>query len=427
MQAHSSRLTRRALLTDGAAVLLGTAFVLRRPDGTRDKKMMAPPRTTTDGVDRRRQFRELVRCGGRTIYVHGQGRDHGAGSATDPFRQISRAVAEARPGDLIQVGDGSYGYTEVRAFHGDDRRWLGIMTANDGVRARITVAPPTDNFVNVIDSSFVGLYGFEVAGDQRNPNTNGSGISVYGNSHHVVLWANHVHDFPGGGINCFDVDGSHDLVDISYNRIHATSRYSPSNTSGISIYASRDLTGGATLPGGYGYRIVGNYIYDVVCTVPFTPGGLNFVTDGNGVSVDSLRSMYRYTKPVLVQGNTITGCGGRAVHVFDSVNTTISANTAVGNMRTPSPAISGGAELDGTTDRSVRIDGNTILPLHTTRTRDATSFYSGNIILGGSQAVGAGDTDRRNIGWSYFRRRPMMAQINGGATSSDAFLPRTGR
>lgn len=423
MTGYQSGLTRRAFLVKGAVGTMGAASVLHRSGGWSGPVVPAPVWVTTDGVDRRGQFRELVRCGGRTIHVAGTGRDDAAGSAADPFRQINRAVAQARPGDLILVGDGTYGYTEIRGFHGNPQRWLGIMTTNNNVRATLTVAPPTDNFVNIIDSSYVGLYGFEVAGDQQNPNTNGSGISVYGNSHHVALWANHVHDFPGGGINCFDTDGSHDLVDISYNRIHATSRYSPNNTSGISIYAARDLTRGATLTGGYGYRIVGNYIYDVACTVPFIPGGMNFVTDGNGVSIDKLLTMHHYTKPVLAQGNTITGCGGRAVHAFDSINTDIVANTAIGNMRTTSPAISGRAELDGTTDHSVRITGNTILPLHTDRTTDTTSFYASNIILGGSQTVSAADVNRKKVGWDHFRRRPSMSEINSGAWSSAAFLP----
>ena len=40
------------------------------------------------------------------------------------------------------------------------------MTANDRVRAYITVPSPTSSFVNIIGSSYIGLHGFEIVGDQ---------------------------------------------------------------------------------------------------------------------------------------------------------------------------------------------------------------------------------------------------------------------
>lgn len=348
----------------------------------------------------REAFAALVKCGRRTLYVSGSGSDTNSGSKEAPFREINRAVGNAQPGDLIVVGPGRYGYTEVRGFHGEPDAWLGIMAS--GKDALITVPPPTDNFVNIVESSYVGLFGFEIAGDQNNPNTNNSGLSVYGDSHHVVLWNNHVHDFPGGGINCFDVGGSHDLLDIRYNRIHGTSRYSPENTSGISIYASRDLTQGEVFPDGYGVRLVGNYIHDVLCTVPFTRGGFDYVTDGNGISLDLVKATYGYTKPILVENNIVTGCGGRALHAYGTINIDAVRNTAVGNLRTDSPAISGRAEMDGTVDDSVRFMGNVICPLHTDSTTDRISTYQNNLILGGSQSVPAGNYDFRDMGLDYF-------------------------
>lgn len=350
----------------------------------------------------RSEFRKLVRCGERILYVAGRGSDSHRGTVDAPLRQISTAILRARPGYLILVDSGNYGFTEVRGVHGSPGQWLGIMTLNDQVNAVINVPPPTDNFVNVIGSSYVGIYGFEVHGQQDNPNTNGSGISVYGNSHHIALWRNHVHDFPGGGINCFDVDGSHDVLDLRYNIIHGTSRYSPNNTSGISIFASRDLTGGATFPDGYGYRIIGNYIYDVVCTVPYTVGGFNFATDGNGISLDQIKISYGYAKPILVAGNIVVGCGGRAIHVPETVNVDICRNTVVGNVRTRSPAITNGVEIQGFTDRTVRIIDNIICPLNTRNSTDPVSTYAGNVIAGGSQAVPPGNVDRRSVGLRYF-------------------------
>jgi hypothetical protein len=344
------------------------------------------------------------------------------GTQASPLRQISAAITRAQPGDVILVDSGQYAYTEVRGFRGSTDAWLAIMTLTDQTAAIIHVPSPTDNFVNIVDSQFVGLYGFEVYGDLSDPNTNGSGISVYGNSHHVAIWANSVHDFPGGGVNCFDVGGSHDLVDVSYNKIYRTSRYSPNNTSGISIYGARDLTAGELFPDGYGFRVVGNYVHDVLCTVPYTPGGYDYITDGNGVSIDCLLTTHNYQKRVLVSGNLITGCGGRAVHVNNSVNTLVTENTVAGNLRTSSPAITGGAEIDGTTDKSVRHVQNVVFPTGASRTCDSTSSYAGNIFLGGVGSVPRGNTDARSSGIHYFAG-PLDASMLINGTGVSAFQP----
>ena len=370
-------------------------------------------------------FRSRVRSGERTLYVSESGSDANSGSQTSPVRQINRAVQLARPGDLILVDSGTYGYTEVRGFAGSPMRWLGIMTRNDTVKATIHVPPPTDNFVNVIGSSYVGLYGFEVRGTQRDSNTNGSGISVYGNSHHVLIWQNLVHDFPGGGINCFDWAGSHDLIDIAFNTIHSTSKYSPNNTSGISIYASRDLTNTAPFSDGFGYHIIGNYIFDVECLVPFTPGGFDFVTDGNGISLDCISSAYGYRKPVLVADNIITGCGGRGVLAFRTQNVMMTRNTAVGNLRTVSPAISGGTELEGKTDRTVQIVNNLMYPLHTPATTDSTSSFIGNVFLGSGVTPAAANTDYPRSGFDYFTG-PLSAGTLRVNNPRARFVPRSG-
>ena len=372
------------------------------------------------GMATEEKFLELVRCGTRVLHVSGQGSDSNPGTEQAPFREINAAVHHAIPGDLILVGSGVYGYTDVSGFHGSTEAWLGIMARGDQARAVVSVPPPTDNFLNITNSSYIGLYGFEVVGDQNNSNTNCSGISVHGGSHHVVLWNNHVHDFPGGGINCFDAGGSHDLIDISYNKIHGTSRHSPENTSGISVYAAQDLTQGELLPGGYGYRVVGNYIFDVECLVEFRRGGYDYVTDGNGISLDLVEKTYGYRKPILVENNIITGCGGRAVHAFGTVNTEVVRNTAVGNMRTVSPAISGGAEMNGTVDGSVRFVRNVICPLNTPSSTDAVSTYEDNVILGGTQSVPPRNTDLRDWGLSYFAGPLTPAELIDG-TDPTAF------
>lgn len=379
----------------------------------------------------RRWFRDRVLCGARTLHVSEAGSDSGDGSDSRPFREINRAVQLARPGDLISVGGGTYGYTEVRNFHGSPDRWLGIMSADDSVVPRISVTSTTDNFCNIISSSYVGLYGFEVCGTETNSNTNGSGISVYGNSHHVAIWQNSVHDFPGGGINCFDWQGSHDMIDISFNTISRTSKFSPNNTSGISIFAGQDLTAGATFDGRFGYTVVGNYIYDVECQVPYTAGGYPFVTDGNGISLDQLLTQHGYSKQVLVADNIITGCGGRAVLAYETTNVLMTNNVAIGNLRTDSPAINGGAELEGKTDGSVEIMDNVIFPINTPATVDGRSTFERNVFLSAT-TMDAGTAVARSItaagapvGFGYFAG-PISAAMLRSSIPRARFEPASG-
>lgn len=377
----------------------------------------------------REWFRHRVVCGARTLHVSESGSDSGDGSENHPVRQINRAVQLAWPGDLISVGPGTYGYTEVRNFHGSPGRWLGIMSKDDSVVPRISVTTTTDNFCNIISSSYVGLYGFEVCGTETNSNTNGSGISVYGNSHHVAIWHNSVHHFPGGGINCFDWGGSHDMVDISFNTISTTSKFSPNNTSGISICASQDLTSGATFAGDFGYTIAGNYIYDVECQVPYRVGGYQFVTDGNGISLDRMSTQHGYQKRVLVADNIITGCGGRAVLAYETKNVLMTKNVAIGNLRTKSPGITHGAELEGKTDTSVKIVDNIIFPIHTATTVDRHSTFERNVFLSTATTTRRGHAATRvaakPVGFAYFTG-PLSAASLRSAVPRVRFEPAAG-
>jgi parallel beta-helix repeat protein len=415
--------SRRSFLSAGACVLgagllnacsANESSVLIKQAGVQVRELQS--------VDKRTQFHRLVKCGGSTLYVAGSGLDSNDGSPERPFRQISAAIRSARPGTLILVDSGIYGRLDVRGFSGEPSNWLGIMTVSDDTRAYITVPSPTSSFVNIVGSSYIGLYGFEIMGDQDNPNTNCSGISVYGNSHHIALWANVVHDFPAGGINCFDADGSQDMVDASYNRIYRTSRYSPNNTSGISIFASRDLTSDS-FTGGYGHRLVGNYIYDVLCTVPFFPGGYDYVTDGNGISLDKILAIYGYRKPILVRDNVVTGCGGRGIYAYQTVNVDVYNNTAIGNLRTNSPAISGGVEIEGTIEGGVTCVSNVICPLNTPNSTDRVSKYHHNVILGGTQGVPAQNFDLRNEGLHYFVGPITRRLLIAGSGSVSRFMP----
>ncbi|MFZ7087968.1 hypothetical protein [Curtobacterium sp. RRHDQ10] len=378
-------------------------------------------------------FRAAHPSGARTLYVSPTGSDgNGGTSASSPKRTIQSAVDAARAGDRISVASGTYGYVSIYGRQGTPTAWITIEGAV-GARPVIDVSTPiassggsrwTDG-IDVQQSAYVAVVGFEVRGSQTSPDTNPSGIAVFRGSRRISVWDCVVHDFPGGGINCFWQaqstyegqvlpGGGWDGVDVFFNTVHGTSRYSPNNTSGISFYGGEDL-GVGTIDGRYGYRAVGNYVYDVVCTVPYTPGGLGFVTDGNGISPDSLAvanslnpSVRPYRKRGLIEGNVIVACGGRGVHVFNSKDIDVVNNTLVGNLRTKSPAITGSTEVDLQLDtrdpqNGVVIANNLIAPTNTARAFDRTAqSVRGNTVVGGTDVVPAGNQSLRPVGVRMF-------------------------
>ena len=110
----------------------------------------------------------------------------------------------ASPGDRILVGPGTYGYLSIYGYRGDPTHWLSIESIGDNITPIIDVANDSgDDGVDIQQSSFVGFYGFEVEGLQTSTNSNPSGVAVFRGADHVYVWNNNIHDFPGGGVNCF--------------------------------------------------------------------------------------------------------------------------------------------------------------------------------------------------------------------------------
>lgn len=405
-------------------------------------------------VDTRAMFRSHYRSGKRSLYVSGSGRDSASGiSRATAKRTVQAAIDMARPGDRIVVGTGTYGYSQFYGKNGLPTAWITVE-ADRGTKPVIDVsksrasydASKSTNGIDIQLSTYIALFGLEVRGSQRTADTNPSGIAIFRRSSNIAVWATHVHDFPGGGINCFYTaeqqwgaetlpGGGWDAVDLFFNTIHGTSKYSPFNTSGISFYGGEELTG--LIDGRYGYRAVGNYIYDVICTVPYTPGGFTQVTDGNGISPDSLAvpnslnpGLAPYLKRGLIERNVIAACGGRGVHIFNSKNIDVINNTLVGNLRTKSSAITGSTEVDVQLDRpdadnGIVIANNLIAPLHTARAFDRVAqTVTGNTAIGGEDAVPAGNQSLRSVGLKLFTKKPTAALLAKGMAVG-SFVPRT--
>lgn len=388
-------------------------------------------------------------AGTRVLYVSGVGSDSNSGlSAAAPLRQITTAITMVQAGDRISVAAGSYLPASFYNVKGTPNAWITIEGPGDDTATIDATTNPTDGAAafDIQLGAYIGVYGLEVKAAQTITPVSISGMAIFRGSHHIRYWKNHVHDFPSGGINCFYIQsstyngqtlpaGGWDLVDLRFNTVHGTSRYDPNNTSAISIFGAEELTG-TTWDGKYGYTLVGNYLYDALCTKPYTAGGYNFVTDGNGISLDSLSNPtvfnagnVPYVKRGLVEGNLVMGCGGRGLHIYNTINVDNVNNTYIGNLRTDSPSINNGIECDAAYDSvpsstGVVHIGNVILPLNTPNTTDTNGTWTNNVILGGTQAVPAGNTDKRSSGAAYFSVTPTASSILSGVLPL-SFVPVT--
>lgn len=399
-------------------------------------------------LDLRTLFRLACPSGTRTLYVSGTGNDGNSGLSSGlALRQITTAVAMCQPGDRIVVGSGTYASFSLYNVKGTASAWVTVEgPADDTAVVDGTNGNDGAAAVDMQLSCYIGIYGLNVAGSQSMTPVSISGIAVFRGSHHIRVWNNHVHDFPSGGVNCFYIQsslfngqtlpaGGWDVVDVAFNKIHGCCKYDPNNASGVSMFGAEDITG-LTWDGRYGYMVRGNYVYDCECTMPYTAGGFNFVTDGNGISLDSLNTATvfnsgnaPYVKRGLNEGNVVVGCGGRGLHIYNTINVDDFFNTYVGNLRTVSQAITNGVETDASYDTvpgspGVVHYGNVICPLNTPNTTDTVSTYTSNVILGGTQAVPGGNTDRRGIGVRYFAGAPTAAALLAGLGIA-AFIPST--
>jgi hypothetical protein len=131
----------------------------------------------------RSSFEDEVVSGTRTLYVDAVGgSDANSGMSTSTaLATIQRAVDMAEPGDRILVAAGTYGALSVYGYLGDARHWLSIQSVSDRERPVIHVAAASGvDGIDIQQSSFVGIYGFEVEGLQSTTEPNPSGIAVFG-------------------------------------------------------------------------------------------------------------------------------------------------------------------------------------------------------------------------------------------------------
>src|SRR4051794_2380209 len=250
------------------------------------------------------------------FYVAVDGDNGANGSASAPWRTIGRAMQQKLvPGDEVVVKPGTY----------TEQVWINQggsadahLTIRSEVPGQAKILPPAGAYSTVnLRANYVVVDGFDVKG--------GSGHAIDAeNVHHTKVLHNTAHDSGGSGIQY----NASEFITIEGNVAFNNASTNGYQTSGISIYQSRNITGDKTTEG---FRTIvrDNISHHNVETAAI--GGEH--TDGNGIIIDDFQSTQNsnfpsYTFPTLVENNLAYLNGGKGIQVTWSDNVTVRNNTA---------------------------------------------------------------------------------------------------
>ncbi|MEU7905843.1 right-handed parallel beta-helix repeat-containing protein [Actinoplanes sp. NPDC049118] len=292
----------------------------------------------------------------QNYYVSGSGSDINSGRSTiAPFRSIQRAADLTRPGDTVNIMNGTYGDTSTEGVVQIKRSGApGKVITYRALPGHHPVLKPVTgwNGIVLIGASYITIEGLEIKGDSAaitleqatagasdsRPRFNTNCINTREDrdtgalSHHLTIRGNYVHHCPGAGIGV--MYGDHVLIER--NRVHTTSWYAVYGTSGISVYEPIDVAPPAN---GESYKVVirNNISYDNENKVKWI--GCDCISDGNGIIVDDTLQRQSgkkaYTGRILVANNIVFNNGGTGIHAYLGRDVDIVHNTAYLNSRSP--------------------------------------------------------------------------------------------
>src|ERR1700722_14706035 len=273
-----------------------------------------------------------------TYYVSSiVGSDNNAGtSAGAPLGSLQAAEGLVKPGDTVQVMNGTY--------TGPGGGNVLTISTSGTASAPITFeaapgATPVIDSTNMwqgieIDASYITIKGLTVVGGAANYNLSsamagystgnaaldGNGIAATSGEliHNIIIENNTVYNESGGGIAI----NNGDYIQILNNNVHDNAHWSAYGASGISILGSQNFDNG---PAPH-IIVSGNTSVNNSELVPEYRAGA--ITDGEGIILDSNQG---YTGGFLVENNTTTGNGGPGIESFFSDNAVITGNTSYGN------------------------------------------------------------------------------------------------
>jgi parallel beta-helix repeat protein len=261
-----------------------------------------------------------------TYYVSTNGSDNGNGSASSPWRTISKAMrADLKSGDEVVVRSGTYKESVTISQDG--------VTLRSEVRGGAKIDVPSDGQLGInVNANHVKVDGFEVFGSDK------SGIGGR-RVHHVEITNNKSHDNETAGIYFQQSE----FITIEGNVVYENARSGPS--SGISVHNAQNITGD-TWTKGYRFIIRDNVSYDNVAK-----SGPR--TDANGIIIDDFRTtkephLNAYKFATLVENNVVYNNGGKGIQVVWSDYVTVRNNTAWHNSTDQKSDSTWRAELSNT-------------------------------------------------------------------------------
>jgi len=247
-----------------------------------------------------------------TYYVATSGSNSGNGSASSPWRSISKAMqANLKPGDEVVVRAGTYHESGRISKDGTAGNYITVRAEKPGT---VKIDASGDYGVH-IQANYVKLDGFNITGAKA--------AGVTANSvHHVQIVDNNVFNNGRHGISV----SRSDFVTVEGNVTHGNA--SKGFYSGISIFHPENITHDNSSKG---FRIIvrGNISYDNV-----TKSGPH--SDGNGIIFDDFRSTKApgrdaYLFASLIENNLVYKNGGKGIQVAWSDHVTVRNNTAWSN------------------------------------------------------------------------------------------------
>lgn len=360
----------------------------------------------------------------RNYYVSPHGNDDNSGlSSSTPFKTIAKSLERLRPGDVVNLMNGTYETTSGpilsmdKKYSGTADKYITIK-AMDGHKPIIKANGDVWNTVE-IGASYVILDGLELEGANQvlsyndaykiyedyiadnkggdfwqraaRHNTNGiqigtvniGGTNVKQYPHHVIVRNCIVHDFPGGGIGSSDSD----YITIENNIVYNNSWYTMYACSGISIINPHNSDSET----GYKMIISGNYCHSNRTEIPW--GRTKALSDGNGIIIDVNQGAQvndpqdeptpPYKGRTLVKNNISVNNGGSGIHSFKADHVDIFHNTAYNNGRKV-----GYADIHSNQCKDVNIKNNIMYanvdnPCNE-KPGDPTVAYDYNIYYGGT-------------------------------------------
>jgi hypothetical protein len=354
------------------------------------------------------------------------GSDSNAGLATSAaFKTIAKAVAVAKPGDVVNVMNGTYNSNSspvmtLKPEHSGTTDSYITYKAFEGHHPKITASGNVWNAISV-NASFIVFDGLELQGNNANitydaayksfsdymagnidwtkiANFNTNGLSIGGprkdssGPHHIIVRNCKIHDFPGGGLGAIQAD----YVTFENNLVYNNAWYMMYGGSGISILNPTNQDGVT----GYKNIVRGNICYSNKTLIPWTGITPARLSDGNGIIIDVNKTPYAggiaegqgaYVGRTLVVNNVCFNNGGSGIHCYNAAHIDIVNNTAYGNG-----TVVGYSEIFSNAGTDVNILNNIMYARTggtcTSNSNNSNVVYNFNLYFNGSAAVtGAND------------------------------------